>query len=89
MLGVCLPAASLCATSTSVLADTTAPVIMVLLNSMSVNATTPRGQTLVVTTVYVGGSTMLLIPACCMSVCTASCDSVTKVKHVMFWPLFL
>ena len=57
-LGVCLSASSVCATAslTTVVADATAPVITVLLNSMSVNATTPNGQTLVVTRVYVGRS---------------------------------
>ena len=34
--------------------DSTAPVITVLLNTLSVNATTTTGQLLVVTTVYVG-----------------------------------
>ena len=54
-LTVCLPATSICAsTTTAAAADTTAPKITVLLNSMSVNATTAAGQLLVVTTVYVG-----------------------------------
>ncbi|KAL0024068.1 hypothetical protein WJX79_002467 [Trebouxia sp. C0005] len=53
---VCLSATSICGTATSspAAADTTPPVITVLLNSLSVNATTSTGQLLVVTTVYVG-----------------------------------
>ena len=56
MYTVCLSATSICATSstTAVTVDTTPPVITVLLNALSVNATTPTGQLLVVTTVYVG-----------------------------------
>ncbi len=54
-LTVCLAATSICASTTTVVAtDTTPPVITVLLNSMSVNATTSAGLLLVVTTVYVG-----------------------------------
>ncbi|KAL0020782.1 hypothetical protein WJX79_001465 [Trebouxia sp. C0005] len=54
-LTVCLSATSICSsTTTAAAADTTAPIITVLLNSMSVNATTAAGQLLVVTTVYVG-----------------------------------
>ncbi len=53
---VCLSATSICGTAASSLAavDTTPPVITVLLNSLSVNATTSTGQLLVVTTAYVG-----------------------------------
>ncbi len=53
---VCLSATSICGTAASSLAaaDTTPPVITVLLNSLSVNATTSSGQLLVVTTVYIG-----------------------------------
>ncbi len=53
---MCLSATSICGTAASSLAaaDTTPPVITVLLNSLSVNATTSTGQLLVVTTVYVG-----------------------------------
>ncbi len=53
---VCLSATSICGTAASSIAaaDTTPPVITVLLNSLSVNATTTSGQLLVVTTAYVG-----------------------------------
>lgn len=54
-LTVCLSATSICAASASVpIPDFAAPVIIVLLDSLSVNATTPSGRLLVVTTVYVG-----------------------------------
>jgi len=53
---VCFSATSICGTAASspAAADTTPPVITVLLNSLSVNATTSTGQLLIVTTVYVG-----------------------------------
>ncbi|KAL0020772.1 hypothetical protein WJX77_012245 [Trebouxia sp. C0004] len=56
-LTVCLPATSICASATTAAAaDTTAPIITVLLNSMSGNATSAAGQLLVVTKVYVGST---------------------------------
>ncbi|KAL0024407.1 hypothetical protein WJX79_011128 [Trebouxia sp. C0005] len=75
-LTVCLAATSICAsTTTTVSTDTTPPVITVLLNSMSVNATTSAGLLLVVTTVYAATQGLREVVVACKSPtvkCTAS-----------------
>ena len=71
-LTVCLSATSICAsTTTTVTTDTSAPVITILLNSLSVNATTSAGLLLVVTTVYVGR-----FPDCVAHVWIKLCDAI-------------
>ena len=81
-LTVCLAATSICAsTSTTVTTDTTAPVITVLLNSLSVNATTSAGLLLVVTTVYAGRS-----PECVAHVQIKVRDAIAE-HYRCYWML--